>query len=157
MRLTSAPTLLRTLLRTRLRSPLRNALLTLSAGFAVGLLAVPTAARAADTSPAQQLARFAADAGTPGQPERGRIFFTERHGGQWSCSSCHGSPPTANGKHANTGKVIDPLAPAFNPAAFTTTARVDKWFRRNCNDVLKRECTAGEKADVLAYLLAQAR
>ena len=39
-------------------------------------------------------------------------------------------------------------------AAFTSTAKVDKWFRRNCNDVLSRECTAVEKADVLAYLNA---
>ena len=31
-----------------------------------------------------------------------------------------------------------PLAPAANPKAFTDTARVDKWFRRNCNDVLKQ-------------------
>ena len=30
---------------------------------------------------------------------------------------------------------------------------MDKWFRRNCNDVLSRECTAVEKADVLAWLL----
>ena len=43
--------------------------------------------------------------------------------------------------------------PAFNPERFTETAKVDKWFRRNCNDVLKRECTAAEKADVLAWLL----
>jgi len=32
-------------------------------------------------------------------------------------------------------------------------AKVEKWFRRNCNDVMGRECTAGEKADVLAWLL----
>ncbi|MFP5443986.1 MAG: DUF1924 domain-containing protein, partial [Betaproteobacteria bacterium] len=38
--------------------------------------------------------------------------------------------------------------------AFTDTAKVDKWFRRNCNDVLSRECTAMEKADVLAYVSA---
>ncbi len=37
---------------------------------------------------------------------------------------------------------------------FTDTAKVDKWFRRNCNDVLSRECTAMEKADVWAYLKA---
>ena len=47
-----------------------------------------------------------------------------------------------------------PVGPAFNPKAFTDTAKVDKWFRRNCNDVLSRECTAIEKADVLAYLNA---
>jgi len=62
------------------------------------------------------------------------------------------APPTATGKHASTGKSIAPLAPAFNPKAFTETAKVDKWFRRNCKDVLARECSAAEKADVLAYL-----
>ena len=50
-------------------------------------------------------------------------------------------------------QTIAPLAPAFNPERFTETAKVDKWFRRNCNDVLKRECTAAEKADVVAWLL----
>ena len=87
-----------------------------------------------------------------GHADKGRTFFTTRHGGEWSCASCHGTPPTAQGKHASTGKSITPLAPAFNPKAFTDTAKVDKWFRRNCKDVLSRECSAGEKADVLAYL-----
>lgn len=108
---------------------------------------------ATDTSAAQQLERFG-QSGTPGQAERGRAFFTSRHGGQWSCASCHGNPPVAGGKHASTGKPIAALAPAFNPKTFTDTARVDKWFKRNCNDVLKRECSAGEKADVLAFLLS---
>ncbi|HEX6017131.1 MAG TPA: DUF1924 domain-containing protein [Burkholderiaceae bacterium] len=129
----------------------------LHAGLAALLAAAAHAANAGDTTPAQQLARFAAEAGTPGQSERGRGFFTSRHGGQWSCASCHGDPPTTAGKHASTGKTIDPLAPSANPAAFTDTTKVDKWFRRNCKDVLKRECTAAEKADVLAYLAALTR
>ena len=120
----------------------------------LALLLILPVAQAADTTPAQQLERFAAQAGTPGQAERGRAFFTSRHGGEWSCASCHGQTPTAGGKHASTGKAIDPLAPAFNPRAFTDGTKVDKWFRRNCNDVLRRECSAGEKADVLAYLLS---
>jgi hypothetical protein len=119
-----------------------------------GLSLAPLAARAADTSPAQQQERWNAAAGTPGQAARGQAFFTSRQGSEWSCSSCHGSPPTAGGKHASTGKAIDPLAPAFNPRAFTDTAKVDKWFRRNCGDVLKRECSATEKADVMAYLIS---
>jgi hypothetical protein len=118
---------------------------------ALALAALPHA-RAADTTSARQLERFSADAGQPAQADRGRVFFTTRHGGEWSCASCHGQPPTGAGKHASTGKLIDPLAPAFNPRAFTDTARVDKWFRRNCKDVLQRECSAGEKADVLAWL-----
>ncbi len=122
------------------------------ASTVLGLALLPGAAQAADTSPAQQLERFTAQAGAPGQVERGRVFFTSPHGGEWSCSSCHGQPPTRPGQHASTGKAIDTMAPAVNPGAFTDTAKVDKWFRRNCRDVLQRECSAGEKADVLAFL-----
>lgn len=114
-------------------------------------------ARAGDTTPAQQLERLSQQAGAPGRPERGEAFFTTRHAGEWSCASCHGAPPVSRGKHASTGKAIEPLAPAANPNAFTQTAKVDKWFRRNCNDVAKRECSASEKADVIAYLLALER
>lgn len=122
--------------------------------FALPLLLLPALpARSADTSPAQQLDRFATLAGAPGQAERGRMLFTSRQGGEWSCASCHGNPPVAAGRHASTGKAIEPLAPAANAKAFTDTARVDKWLRRNCNDVLKRECTPAEKADVLAFLI----
>lgn len=107
---------------------------------------------AADTTPAEQLKRWTVEAGTSASADRGKVFFNSRHGGEWSCSSCHNAPPTTEGKHANTGKPIAPLAPAFNPKAFTEVAKVDKWFRRNCKDVLARECTAAEKADVMAYL-----
>jgi Domain of unknown function (DUF1924) len=112
------------------------------------------ATQAADTSAAQQLSHWNAQAGTPGNAEKGKAFFNATHGGEWSCASCHGQPPTSQGKHANTGKAIAPLAPAFNPKAFTDSAKVDKWFRRNCKDVLSRECTATEKADVLAHLIS---
>ncbi len=114
--------------------------------------ATAPAAHAQATSPALLQKAYEATAGMPGQAERGRIFFTSRHGGEWSCASCHGQPPTAAGKHAVTAKHIDPLAPAFNPKAFTDERRVEKWFRRNCKDVAQRECTPGEKADVLAWL-----
>ena len=127
----------------------------LSTGLLLALMAVfqlPTSALAADTSPTAQLQYWSAQAGSPGDAQRGQAFFSARHGAEWSCASCHGMPPTTQGKHANTGKTIAPLAPAFNPKAFTDTAKVDKWFRRNCKDVVSRECSAGEKADVLAYL-----
>jgi hypothetical protein len=61
--------------------------------------------------------------------------------------------PTDTGKHASTGKPITPLAPAFNALRFVDEAKTEKWFRRNCNDVVGRECTATEKADVLAWLM----
>jgi hypothetical protein len=109
------------------------------------------AARAA--SPTELLAGFSAQAQAPTSAARGQQFFNTRHGREWSCGSCHGALPTQSGKHASTGKVIAPMAPAFNAERFTDPAKVEKWFRRNCNDVVGRECSAAEKADVLAWLL----
>ena len=82
----------------------------------------------------------------------GREFFRQPHGGEWSCASCHTDDPTGSGRHAKTGKGIEPLAPAVNPQRFSNAAKVEKWFRRNCNDVLGRACTAQEKGDVLTWL-----
>jgi hypothetical protein len=100
-----------------------------------------------------QLNTFVQEAKTTPSATRGETFFNAKHGGEWSCASCHGTPPTGTGKHATTGKPIGAMAPAFNPERFTDLAKSDKWFRRNCKDVLSRECTAAEKADVLAYLV----
>ncbi len=84
----------------------------------------------------------------------GEAFYKNKHGGDWSCSSCHTDNPAAEGKHAVTGKVIQPLSPNANPSRFTDAAKVNKWFKRNCNDVLKRECTPEEKGNLLTYLLS---
>jgi hypothetical protein len=84
---------------------------------------------------------------------RGESFFKTKHGNEWSCSSCHTENPAALGKHAKTSKDIQPLAPSANAERFTDQGKVAKWFKRNCNDVLDRVCTAQEKGDVLAYLL----
>ncbi len=129
----------------------------LAAAIAIALALLAPAAQAADTSASQQLQRWSELAGAPGQAGRGQALFTSRHGGEWSCASCHGDPPSGPGRHANTGKPIAPMAPAVNPRAFTDTTKVDKWFRRNCQDVLQRECSAAEKADLLAYLIGVAR
>jgi mono/diheme cytochrome c family protein len=108
-------------------------------------------------TPAEQLAAYTAQAGAPAQPAKGQQLFTTKHGKEWSCASCHTGVPTVDGKHASTGKAITPLAPAANAERFTDAAKSDKWFRRNCNDVMGRECTAAEKADVLAWLLTLKR
>lgn len=121
---------------------------------ATGLTAAVLAPHAQAATPAELLSGYAAQAGSPPAPGRGQQFFTVRQGGQWSCASCHGTVPTGTGKHASTGKPIGAMAPAFNPKRFTDTAKTEKWFRRNCNDVLGRECTAAEKADVLSWLLS---
>jgi hypothetical protein len=108
-------------------------------------------------TPVEQLAAYTVLAGAPPQPARGQQIFTIKHGKEWSCSSCHTAIPTVDGKHASTGKVIGPMAPAFNAERFTDSAKTEKWFRRNCNDVMGRECTAAEKADVLSWLLTLKR
>lgn len=122
----------------------------------VAALALAGGAQAAQ--PGDLLAGYQAearqvDAGFSASASRGERFFNERHGGEWSCASCHGNPPIGQGKHAKTGKAIAPLAPAANAERFADAAKVEKWFRRNCNDVLSRACTPSEKADVLAWLL----
>jgi len=121
---------------------------------AVGLAANPAFAE----TPVEVLAAFKAEAaGTPGfqgfSAERGEKFFKTKHNHDLSCSSCHTDNPAAQGKHAETDKLIKPLAPAANEERFTDMKKVAKWFKRNCNDVLDRECTAQEKGDVLTYLL----
>lgn len=103
-------------------------------------------------TPAELQAGYSAQAATAPSAMRGKQLFAERHGRDWSCASCHGAVPTQPGKHASTGKPIAPLAPAFNAERFTDAAKVEKWFRCNCNDVLGRECSAAEKADVLSWL-----
>lgn len=75
-------------------------------------------------------------------------------GAELSCASCHTDSPLAAGKHAKTNKDILPLAPAANPKRFSDAAQVEKWFKRNCNDVLSRACTAQEKGDFMAYVLS---
>lgn len=84
---------------------------------------------------------------------RGEQFFKVKHGNEWSCASCHTENPATPGKHAKTGKVIQPFAPAANADRFTNPRKVAKWFKRNCNDVLDRICSPQEKGDVLTYLL----
>lgn len=107
----------------------------------------------ATTTPAELLSGYTAQAGQAAVPARGQQIFNTRQGREWSCGSCHGALPTQTGKHASTGKSIGALAPAFNPQRFTDAAKVEKWFRRNCNDVMARECSAAEKADVLSWLM----
>lgn len=88
--------------------------------------------------------------------DRGASFFrTERahsDGKTVSCSTCHTADPRNQGK-TRANKVIEPLAPIANPQRFTDPAKVEKWFGRNCKDVLERACTAQEKGDFMQYLV----
>ena len=100
----------------------------------------------------------AADSGfTTFSAPRGQAWFNARHGTDWSCSTCHTENPLAVGRHATTGRSIAPLAPAATPERLTDVAKIEKWFKRNCNDVIGRACTPAEKGDVVAYLTSLKR
>ncbi len=120
-----------------------------------GLMSSPVMAQ----TPEQELAKLRSEAQAEDSAfqgfsaTRGAKFFQQTHGNEWSCASCHTDNPAVSGKHAKTGKVLQPLAPAVNAERFTDPKKVAKWFKRNCNDVLGRVCTSQEKGDVLAYLL----
>ena len=126
----------------------------LATAAAAALLIALVCSRAQATTPADLLAGYTAQAGAPAQAARGQAFFNSRQGKDWTCASCHGAVPTQAGKHASTGKPITALAPAANPERFSDPAKVEKWFRRNCNDVADRACTPAEKADMLAWLIS---
>jgi hypothetical protein len=85
----------------------------------------------------------------------GKAFWNANHSGGKpdtpSCTTCHGNDPTKAGQ-TRAGKAIDPMAVSVQPDRYTDPAKVEKWFGRNCNSVLGRDCTATEKADVLDYL-----
>ena len=85
-------------------------------------------------------------------PAAGRRLFHQQPR-DWSCATCHTDQPAATGRHAITGKTIAPLSPVANPKRFCDAAKVEKWFKRNCNDTLGRLCTPAEKADLIAFLL----
>ena len=124
------------------------------AGAVALSLAFGTALADSPTSFLDRINAEARSAGEgPGNAARGQEFFNQTHGNEWKCAACHGAVPTGKAEHAVTHKIIEPMAPAFNAQRFTDPAKVDKWFRRNCKDVLARECTAREKADVLAWLI----
>lgn len=71
-----------------------------------------------------------------------------------SCTTCHGDSPRSVGR-TPAGKSIEPVAVSVSPARYTDPAKVEKWFRRNCTEVLGRECTPLEKGDWLTYVISQ--
>lgn len=124
----------------------------------LALLAVSAAAAAA--TPQQQADAYAAEAARPSpgfQPSvrRGAEFYARRFAVSEkmpACASCHTDNPAQTGRHVVTGKAIKPLAPRAEAARFTDPAKTEKWFRRNCTEVLGRECTPAEKADFIQFV-----
>ena len=91
--------------------------------------------------------------------KRGEEIFLSKHIGKKgeliSCASCHGTNLHEENQNYFTGKQIDALSPKANPKRFTDKADIEKWLKRNFNDVYNREGTALEKGDVVTYILSK--
>ncbi|MFA9240398.1 MAG: DUF1924 domain-containing protein [Candidatus Paceibacteria bacterium] len=89
--------------------------------------------------------------------KRGEEIFTSKHigkkGKEISCTSCHTIDLSNSGENIFTGKTIEPLSPKANPKRFTQLDEIEKWMKRNFNDVYNREGTALEKGDVTIYII----
>ena len=86
-----------------------------------------------------------------------KLHFTHFAGGKTetpACTACHGETARSAGR-TPAGKTIDALALSVTPTRYNDPAKVEKWFKRNCMDVLGRECTPGEKGDWLSYMVGQ--
>ena len=130
--------------------------LIIGLGAALGLLASAVQAE----TPEQTLHAYVAQA-VRGQPDfqpsaqRGEAFYRQRFAQSDkmpACASCH-DKPALPGRHAVTGKEIPPLAVHANGERFTRPAKVEKWFGRNCQEVVGRACTPAEKADFISFAM----
>lgn len=140
---------------------MKAVLYAIAAALSAGL-AQPGAAAASGID--AQLSRYAAqaraaDAGFTGfSVERGAQLHTQRFAGGKpdtpACTSCHGEDPTKAGK-TRTGKAIAPMALSVSPDRYADEAKVEKWFGRNCREVMGRECTPLEKGDWLSFMRAR--
>ncbi|MEW8559461.1 MAG: DUF1924 domain-containing protein [Candidatus Thiodiazotropha sp.] len=84
-----------------------------------------------------------------------RVFTHTGKGKSRSCGDCHGQDLKKPGRHAKTGKRIEPMAPSVNPKRLTDAKKIEKWFKRNCKWTWGRTCTDQEKGDLLRYLQQQ--
>jgi hypothetical protein len=138
----------------------------LGLAFCVLSIVVSSVSSAADFNPdVTALMKSYADAARKTDPAfqgfngaKGQEFFfkerTNPKGEKDACTTCHTTNLKASGK-TSAGKAIDPLAPSVNPKRLTDVKEIEKWFTRNCKQVLGRECTPHEKGDVLTFLKTQ--
>ena len=131
----------------------------------IGAMALSTTTAAADAARDAILADLAQQARTSDpdfagfSAERGAAFYRSVHPTADpktnSCASCHGNDPRRLGENVKTGRAIEPMAVSQNAKRYTNAEDVEKWFRRNCKEVLNRECTAVEKGDFITFMTAQ--
>ncbi len=125
--------------------------------FLAGLAGAATAASPAQVRDAYAAAAAGQNPAFKPSAERGAAFFRQRFAVSETlpaCTSCHTGQPGNVGRHAVTGKAIRPLAVAANAERLSDPAKVEKWFGRNCKEVVGRACSAAEKADFVQFLLS---
>ncbi len=77
-----------------------------------------------------------------------------RHRTKIPCRACHVIDETEHPNPTEAKKrIIEAFAPVSNARRFTDYAKVEKWFKLNCRYLLKRDCSAREKGDLIAWLL----
>jgi cytochrome c553 len=89
---------------------------------------------------------------------RGKTLHTQAFAGGKpdtpACTSCHGHDTRGPGRNP-AGKTIEAMALSASPSRYTDPAKVERWFKRNCNEVLGRECNPLEKGDWLTFMISQ--
>jgi hypothetical protein len=114
----------------------------------------------ASTATDELMARYQSEGASAFDAARGATLWKKESKGDegktMSCSgSCHNKDLGKPGKHHKTGKVIEPMAPSVNKERLTDVKKIEKWFKRNCNDAWSRACTPQEKGDILEFLKYQ--
>ncbi len=138
-----------------MNASLRTIVLVFGCWLSAGALAAP---------PAELLARYAAEARAADpafagfSAARGETLHRTRYAGGKpdtpACTSCHGDDVRAPGR-TRAGKAIEPMALSAVPQRYADAAKVEKWFKRNCSEVMGRACSALEKGDWLAWMAKQ--
>jgi hypothetical protein len=123
---------------------------------AVALIAALGSAPAL-ASPEALIATYQAGGAGPFDAAAGERAWTAEHRPSGadkprSCATCHGTDLTKPGRHATTGKVIEPLAVSANPKRLADAEKVELWFGRNCRWTLGRVCTPQEKGDFVRLI-----
>lgn len=124
------------------------------------LLLTATPIFAAQNAIDSLIQEYTAAGANQGDAQRGEKIWNQTFQGQAphserSCTTCHGANLKNNGKHASTGKSIEPLAPSVNTKSLTEIKKIKKWFMRNCKWTIGQECSAQQKADILTFLKQQ--
>lgn len=124
----------------------------------VALLGLVSFSAQADVTTAEQAAKqYALFAKSTLSADEGKAFYTKKlvmiDGKELACATCHTDDPRNKGKHSETGKVIQPMAPSVNPKRFSEINESAKGFTKHCKQVYGKDCSAQDKGNFIAYVL----